>query len=197
MPVLSAGLLLYRRDPDGAVEVLLGHMGGPFWAKKDAGAWSIPKGEVEADEDPFAAARRELTEELGVDPPEADYTELGSFRQSSAKVVRVWAVEADLDPAACTSATFELEWPPRSGQLIAVPEIVTAPGVVRTGRGQAANREGTGAGDRCLPGAPRPRLTPRGSNDRQRSGGGGSSAGRTRAVKLRWRIRQPSGVRTT
>jgi predicted NUDIX family NTP pyrophosphohydrolase len=124
MPVLSAGLLLYRVvDPDGSVEVLLGHMGGPYWAKKDAGAWSIPKGEVEPEEEPLAAARRELTEELGVEAPPEPYLELGAFAQSTAKTIQVWAVEADLDPATCTSTTFELEWPPRSGRTIDVPEI--------------------------------------------------------------------------
>ncbi|HEY2332059.1 MAG TPA: NUDIX domain-containing protein [Acidimicrobiales bacterium] len=123
MPVLSAGILLFRVGPDDQVEVLLGHMGGPYWAKKDAGAWSIPKGEIEAGEDPLAAARRELTEELGVEPPPPPYLELGSFTQSRAKTLQVWAVKADLDPLTCTSTTFELEWPPRSGRFIDVPEI--------------------------------------------------------------------------
>lgn len=118
----SAGLLLYRRgDP---VEVLLGHMGGPFWAKKDAGAWSIPKGEYEPDEQPLAAARREFAEELGAPPPAgAGYRELGSLRQSGGKVVTAWAVEGDLDVSGIVSNTFEMAWPPRSGRMRTFPEI--------------------------------------------------------------------------
>jgi predicted NUDIX family NTP pyrophosphohydrolase len=118
----SAGLLLYRGS-GAAREVLLGHMGGPFWARKDERAWSIPKGEYEADEDPLAAARREFTEELGAAPPTGPYTELGTVRQSGGKLVTVWAVEGDFDPSALISNTFELEWPPRSGQRQSFPEL--------------------------------------------------------------------------
>jgi predicted NUDIX family NTP pyrophosphohydrolase len=122
MPAQSAGLLLYRSSPDASIEVLLGHMGGPFWALKDEGAWSIPKGLVEPGEDPLATAVREFTEELGSPPPAPPYLDLGAFRQSS-KVVHVWAVEGDLDAEASVSATFTLEWPPRSGRMIEVPEL--------------------------------------------------------------------------
>jgi predicted NUDIX family NTP pyrophosphohydrolase len=123
---LSAGLLLYRRghrDDVITLEVLLGHMGGPFWARKDEGAWSIPKGEYGPDEDPFAAARREFEEELGSAPPVVDYRELGSISQPGGKLVTAWAAEADFDAAAAVSNTFELEWPPRSGHLQSFPEI--------------------------------------------------------------------------
>ena len=125
-PKLSAGLLLYRRsnrDDEALLEVLLGHMGGPFWSRKDEAAWSIPKGEYGPDEDPFAAAKREFEEELGSAPPEADYRELGSISQPGGKLVTVWASEADFDAAAAVSNTFEIEWPPRSGHLQAFPEI--------------------------------------------------------------------------
>ncbi|MGY1746780.1 NUDIX domain-containing protein [Blastococcus sp. SYSU D00695] len=121
MPRRSAGVLLHRRGPAG-VEVLLGHMGGPFWARKDAGAWSIPKGEHGDDEAPEAAARREFAEELGSPVPAGDLVPLGELR-ASGKVLTVWAVEGDLDAAACTSSTFELEWPPRSGRVQEFPEI--------------------------------------------------------------------------
>lgn len=117
----SAGLLLYRRDPD--VEVLIAHMGGPFWARKDERAWSIPKGEYEPDEDAFAAARREFAEELGAAAPDVDYLDLGETKLSGGKVIRVWAGEADLDTATVASNTFELEWPPKSGRVQAFPEI--------------------------------------------------------------------------
>ena len=102
----SAGLVLYRRAP--ALQVLLGHMGGPFWARKDDGAWSIPKGEYGADEDAFAAAAREFEEELGSPPPDGGYLELGEVRQANGKVVIAWAVEGDLDADAIVSNTFEL-----------------------------------------------------------------------------------------
>jgi predicted NUDIX family NTP pyrophosphohydrolase len=123
---LSAGLLLYRRGHHGdeiIFEVLLGHMGGPFWARKDEGAWSIPKGEYGPGEDPFDAAKREFEEELGSAPPVVDYRELGSISQSGGKLVTVWAAESDFDAAAAVSNTFELEWPPRSGRLQSFPEI--------------------------------------------------------------------------
>jgi predicted NUDIX family NTP pyrophosphohydrolase len=118
----SAGLLLYR-GADGDLEVLLGHMGGPFWAKKDAGAWSLPKGELDPDEPPEQAARREFQEELGLPAPEGEYLELGEVKQSGGKVVTAWAVAADLDPAAVVPGTFELEWPPRSGRTQEFPEV--------------------------------------------------------------------------
>src|SRR5262245_12697574 len=121
MPQRSAGILLYRRRP-GVIEVLLVHPGGPFWAKKDEGAWSIPKGEYAPGEEPLAAARREFAEETGV-PVEGEALALGSFRQSSAKIVDAWAVEGDFDPAALRSNTFTLEWPPRSGKMREVPEV--------------------------------------------------------------------------
>lgn len=119
---LSAGILLYRRT-GGVLEVLLGHMGGPFWAKKDAGAWSVPKGEYTEEEEPEAAARREFTEELGLPVPAGELAELGSVRQSGGKRVTVWALEGDLDPGAVVPGTFELEWPPKSGQKREFPEL--------------------------------------------------------------------------
>jgi predicted NUDIX family NTP pyrophosphohydrolase len=118
----SAGVLLYRRDPDLGVEVLIGHMGGPFWARKDDGAWSIPKGEYGAGEDAFAVARREFEEELGSPVPAEDFLPLGELR-ASGKVLTVWAAEGDLDAAACRSNTFALEWPPRSGRVQEFPEV--------------------------------------------------------------------------
>jgi predicted NUDIX family NTP pyrophosphohydrolase len=118
----SAGILLWRRGADGP-EVLLGHMGGPFWAKKDDGAWSIPKGEHGTDEEPIAVARREFEEELGSPVPADELVPLGRRKVTSAKVLTVWAAEGDLDAAACRSNTFELEWPPRSGRLQSFPEV--------------------------------------------------------------------------
>jgi predicted NUDIX family NTP pyrophosphohydrolase len=117
----SAGILLYRRR-GGAVEVLLVHPGGPFWARKDEGVWSIPKGEYAADEDPLAAARREFAEETGTHI-DGEAVALGSFRQSTAKTVDAWAIEGDFDPATLRSNTFALEWPPRSGKMREVPEV--------------------------------------------------------------------------
>jgi len=122
MAARSAGILLYRRRGD-ALEVLLVHPGGPFWARRDVGAWSIPKGEYEPDEDPLAAARREFEEELGASVPDGPARELGEVRQKGGKLVRVWAVAGDLDASATTSNTFELEWPPRSGKLVEAPEV--------------------------------------------------------------------------
>src|SRR5262249_3805829 len=118
----SAGILLYRRS-GLRVEVLLGHMGGPFWARKDAGAWSLPKGLYEPDEDPLDAARREFTEELGLPAPAGTLVELGAARQSSGKVVTVGAVEGDLDPAAGVPGTFTWGWPRGSGRLREFPEV--------------------------------------------------------------------------
>ncbi|MFE3544408.1 NUDIX domain-containing protein [Nocardia sp. NPDC059177] len=124
--VFSAGVLVYRRGTAG-IEVLLGHMGGPLWAKKDASAWSIPKGEyVPGEETARVAAAREFTEELGLPVPEGEWIDLGEVRYGSGgrrKTVTVWAVEGDLDPAAVVPGTFEMEWPPRSGRLSVFPEI--------------------------------------------------------------------------
>ncbi|HET7416262.1 MAG TPA: NUDIX domain-containing protein [Solirubrobacterales bacterium] len=120
----SAGILLYRRG-EGGTQFLLVHPGGPFWAKKDAGAWSIPKGQIEAEEEPRACAIRELEEELGP-APELDpeqLLELGSIRQRAGKVVEAWASEADFDPATLASNTFAMEWPPRSGKQQEFPEV--------------------------------------------------------------------------
>lgn len=117
----SAGLLLFRRG-NGHLEVLLAHMGGPFWARKDAGAWSLPKGEYADDETPLEAARREFVEELGVPVPPGDVVELGEVRQSGGKTVTAFALEADLDPDTIVPGTFELEWPPRSGRRQSFPE---------------------------------------------------------------------------
>jgi predicted NUDIX family NTP pyrophosphohydrolase len=124
MPRTSAGLLLYRRR-GGRLEVLLGHPGGPLFASRDEGAWTIPKGEVEPDEAWLSVARREFEEETGTPPPAdlASYRPLGDVRQKSGKVVTAWAVEGDLDPATAVSNTFEMEWPPRSGRRQAFPEI--------------------------------------------------------------------------
>src|SRR4051812_20224941 len=112
MPRQSAGLLLYRKRPSG-LEVFLVHPGGPFFAKKDAGAWSLPKGEFVDGEEPLAAARREFTEETGT-ILEGPFHELGSVKQSGGKTVLAWAIEGDLDANEIVSNTFQLEWPPRS-----------------------------------------------------------------------------------
>lgn len=119
---VSAGLLLFRRRED-RFEVLLAHPGGPFWATKDAGAWTIPKGELEDGEDPLRAAAREFTEETGVTVDIEAAHSLGSVRQKSGKTVLAWAVEGDLDPGLLRSNTFTIEWPPRSGRQTEFPEI--------------------------------------------------------------------------
>ncbi|MFB7927653.1 NUDIX domain-containing protein [Streptomyces sp. NPDC056039] len=118
----SAGLLLFRPTGTGP-EVLLGHMGGPFFARRDAGAWTVPKGEYEPDEPAWAAARREFEEELGLPPPDGEAIALGEVRQTGGKIVTVWAIEADLDPATITPGTFRMEWPPKSGRLQEFPEL--------------------------------------------------------------------------
>jgi predicted NUDIX family NTP pyrophosphohydrolase len=119
---LSAGLLLYRIRQQ-RVEVLLVHMGGPFWARKDERAWSIPKGEYSDGDDPRAAAAREFAEELGSPPPDGPWLELGEVRQSGGKRVVAYAVAGDFDPATAVSNEFELEWPPRSGRTASFPEV--------------------------------------------------------------------------
>lgn len=118
----SAGILMYRRSPP-TLELLLVHPGGPFWAKKDQGAWSIPKGEYEGGEDPLAVARREFEEELGTPPPGAEVIDLGELAQPSRKVVIAYAIEGDFDVSRLRSNRFEMEWPPRSGRMQSFPEI--------------------------------------------------------------------------
>jgi predicted NUDIX family NTP pyrophosphohydrolase len=120
----SAGLLLFR-VASGGLEVLLVHPGGPLWARRDDGAWSIPKGEHDDGEDPLSAARREFEEELGSPPPAPDVelVDLGEIRQKSGKIVRAWALAGDLDPDLLRSNTFEMEWPPRSGHRQQFPEV--------------------------------------------------------------------------
>lgn len=120
-PKESAGLLLYRRRDD-RIEVLLVHPGGPLWKKKDEGAWSIPKGELDGDEDALACARREFEEETGF-VADGPFLPLGSVRQKSGKLVHAWAFEGDCDPSALRSNGFEMEWPPRSGRMQQFPEI--------------------------------------------------------------------------
>jgi predicted NUDIX family NTP pyrophosphohydrolase len=122
MAVRSAGILLYRLRPAGP-EVLLVHPGGPYWARRDAGAWSIPKGEHAEGEDALECARREFEEETGSAPPAGELAALGEVRLRSGKRVSGWAAEGDLDPEAVRSNTFELEWPPRSGRRQAFPEV--------------------------------------------------------------------------
>ncbi len=118
----SAGLLLFRIADHGP-EVLLVHMGGPFWQRRDAGAWSIPKGEYLPSEDPLAAARREFSEETGLAVPPGEPIDLGQVRQSGGKTVRAWAIEADIDISTFESNTFELEWPRGSGRMQRFPEV--------------------------------------------------------------------------
>jgi predicted NUDIX family NTP pyrophosphohydrolase len=140
----SAGLLLYRRDVDGTVALLIAHMGGPFWHNRDAHAWSIPKGELEAGEEPQAVARREFEEELGSPPPTGELVELGEVTQAGGKRVVVFAAEGDFDADTVRSNTFTLEWPRGSGRRQEFPEVDRAawvsPDVARTRlvKGQAA-----------------------------------------------------------
>ena len=119
MPAVSAGLLLFRREP---LEFLLGHPGGPYWQSKDLGVWTLPKGLVEPGEELLDAARREFAEETGLTPT-GPFLPLGSIRQSGGKTVHGWAFEGDCDPADLRSNTFEMEWPPRSGRLASFPEL--------------------------------------------------------------------------
>jgi len=122
-PLRSAGLLVHRAGPDG-LEVLIVHPGGPFWAKRDDGAWSIPKGEIDDEtETALAVARREFREELGSDPPEGDPIALGEVRLKSGKRVEAWALPGDLDVTTIVSNEFETEWPPRSGRTATFPEV--------------------------------------------------------------------------
>jgi len=118
----SAGILLFRTR-SGTPEVLLVHPGGPFWARRDAGAWSIPKGEHGDDEDPLQCALREFAEETGSALEPAELIELGTIRQKAGKLVTAWAAEGDLDPATVTSNTFTIQWPPRSGRMAEFPEV--------------------------------------------------------------------------
>jgi predicted NUDIX family NTP pyrophosphohydrolase len=123
MPTISAGILLFR-NRNSLTEVFLVHPGGPYWAKKDIGSWSVPKGIVGPGEDELACARREFREETGFDLTWSENArELGVFRQSSSKTIRVWAVEGDFDPVHLVSNSFEIEWPPKSGQRRQFPEI--------------------------------------------------------------------------
>lgn len=122
MSAQSAGLLVYRRR-DATLEVLLVHPGGPFWQKRDDGAWSIPKGEVAENEADVEVARREFHEELGVAAPAGEFSPLGEVRQKGGKVVRAWAVAGDLDVSRLRSNTFQIEWPPRSGKMRQFPEV--------------------------------------------------------------------------
>jgi predicted NUDIX family NTP pyrophosphohydrolase len=120
---ISAGILLFRRR-DSLAEVFLVHPGGPFWSGKDVGSWSIPKGVVEPGEDELACAYREFREETGFElPRNTSARDLGSFRQSGSKTIRAWAIEGDCDPARLISNSFELEWPPKSGQIRQFPEV--------------------------------------------------------------------------
>jgi predicted NUDIX family NTP pyrophosphohydrolase len=117
----SAGILIYRRDAAG-IDVLLAHPGGPIFRRRDAGAWTIPKGEIEQDEEPLAAARRELREETGFSV-EGPFVDLGTVKQKSGKIVHAFAVEATVDPTELTSSTFRMEWPPRTGKFEEFPEV--------------------------------------------------------------------------
>ena len=122
----SSGILLYRTGKDGGTEFLLVHPGGPYWTKRDDGAWSIPKGGIEGEEDSREAALRELDEELGSGAPDlrpGELIDLGSIRQRAGKVVDAWAAEGDFDPTALDSNTFEMEWPPKSGREVEFPEV--------------------------------------------------------------------------
>jgi predicted NUDIX family NTP pyrophosphohydrolase len=118
----SAGVLVFRQEKR-ELEVLLGHMGGPLWARRDNGAWTVPKGEFSEDEEPLAAAQREFVEELGLPVPPGELLDLGEVRQSGGKSVRIWAVDGDLDPDSVTLGTFQMQWPPGSGRMQSFPEL--------------------------------------------------------------------------
>ena len=142
MPVLSAGLLLYRRAAPHP-EVFLVHPGGPYWARKDEGAWSVPKGLVDPGEDELACARREFREETGIETSGFGAAQdLGSFRQPSGKILHIWAVEGDCNPQALHSNLFTMEWPPKSGRSAQFPEVdrggwfARAPALLKIARGQ-------------------------------------------------------------
>lgn len=122
-PRRSAGVLVYRRSGAGGLEVFLGHMGGPYWARKQERAWSVPKGEYVGAEAAIDAARREFSEETTLPVPDGELLDLGEVRQSGGKLVMVWAVEGDLDAAAAASNSFTMEWPPRSGRTQEFPEL--------------------------------------------------------------------------
>lgn len=122
MPKVSAGLLLFRRSAR-AVEFLLAHPGGPYFARKDDGAWTLPKGGIEDGESPLQAAKREFAEETGFQPGGGPFIELGSVRQRSGKIVHAWAFEGNADPSQLSSETFEMQWPPRSGRRQLFPEV--------------------------------------------------------------------------
>lgn len=138
----SAGLVVFRQK-NGRPEVLVAHMGAPWWAKKDAGAWSIPKGEIEDGEEPLETAKREFREELGLDPPRGEYQELGTIEQHNKKLVTAWMVKGDMDISQISGNTFEAEWPPHSGKKQKFPEIDRASWMApeeaakKTVRGQA------------------------------------------------------------
>ena len=120
----SAGLLIYRRMDGGELEVMLGHMGGPYWARTDVAAWSIPKGQREEGEESLETARREFEEEIGRPAPDGEVVALGEVRQGGGrKIVEAWAIEADIDVSSIDSTSFEMEWPPKSGELCEFPEF--------------------------------------------------------------------------
>jgi predicted NUDIX family NTP pyrophosphohydrolase len=121
MAKTSAGILVFKRS-EGQVKVLLAHHGGPFWAKKDNGAWSIIKGETDDDEAPFEAAKREFKEETSHEAPNGKYIDLDEIKRKDGKTIKVWAVEADFDPKTFKCDTFEMEWPPKSGKIQKFPE---------------------------------------------------------------------------
>lgn len=141
----AAGILLWRRreeSPGGAVEVLLAHPGGPLFARKDMGVWTVPKGEPEDGEDDLAAARREFAEELGVAVPEGEAVPLGEARQRGGKVNVVWAVTGDVDVTGVSSNTFEMQWPPRSGRMQSFPEVDRAAWFALDGEARNRIRDG-------------------------------------------------------